>query len=79
MDIPRKRDRQVFYVLPVESILGKLPVVPIHYTSTIPFVMRQNARDFVDAVFDTSKGSGDGSQLWYINTWALSWSRESSV
>jgi hypothetical protein len=38
--------------------------------------MRQNARDFVDAAFDTSEGSGDGSRWWYINTWALSWSRE---
>ena len=57
-------------------IFGKLPVVPIGDTGTIPFAMRQNARDFVDAAFDTSEGSGDGSRWWYINTWALSWSRE---
>ncbi len=43
---------------------------------TIPFAMRQNARNFVDAVFDTSEGSGDGCRWWYINKWALSWSRE---
>ena len=72
----RKRDKQVFYVFPVESILGKLPVVPIGDTGTIPFAMRQNAMDFVEAAFDTNEGSGDGSQWWYINTWALSWSRE---
>ena len=58
------------------SIFGKLPVVPIGDTGTIPFAMRQNARDFVDAAFDTSEGSGDGSRWWYINTWAWSWSRE---
>ena len=58
----RKRDKQVFYVIPVESILGKLPVVPIGDTGTIPFAMRQNARDFVDSAFDTKEGSGDGSQ-----------------
>jgi hypothetical protein len=77
----RKRDSQVFYVLLVESVLGKLPVVPIGDTGTIPFAMRPNARDFVDAVFvdavfDTSERSGDGSRWWYINTWALSWSRK---
>ena len=54
----RKRDSQVFYVLPVASILGKLSVVPIGDTGTIPFAMRQNARDFVDAAFDTSEGLG---------------------
>ena len=32
----RKTDSQVFYVLPVESILGKLPVVPVGDTGTIP-------------------------------------------
>ncbi len=68
----------MFYVIHVESILGKLPVVPIGDTGTIPFAMRQNERDFVDAAFDTKEGSGDGSRWWYItgNTWALSWSRE---
>jgi hypothetical protein len=72
----RKRDSQVYFVLPVESILGKLPVVPIGDTATIPFAMRKNARDIVDAAFDTSEGSGDGSRWCYINTWALSWSRK---
>jgi hypothetical protein len=55
-----KRDKQVFYILPVESILGELPVVPIGDTGTIPFAIRQNARDFVDATFDTKEGSGGG-------------------
>ncbi len=61
-----------FYVLPVESILGKLPVVPVGETGTIPYCME----DFVGAAFDTREGAGDGSRWWYINTWALSWSRE---
>ncbi len=51
-----KRDKQVFYVIPVESILCKLPVVPISDTGAIPFAMRQNARDFVGAAFDTKEG-----------------------
>jgi hypothetical protein len=63
---------QVFYVLPVESILGKLPVVPVGETGTIPYCME----DFVGSAFDTREGAGDGSRRWYVNTWALSWSRE---
>ncbi len=55
------RDEQVLYYLPMVSILGKLPVVPIGDTGTILFAMRQNARDFAYAVFDTKEGSGDGS------------------
>ena len=72
----RKQDNQVFYVLPVKYILGKLPVVPVGDTGTIPYSMRQHAQDFVGAAFDTREGAGDGSRWWYLNTWALSWSRE---
>ena len=72
----RRPDNQVLYVLPVESILGKLPVVPVGETGTIPYCMLQHAEDFVGAAFDTREGAGDGSRWWYINTWALSWSRE---
>ncbi len=44
------------------SVLGKLPVVPIGETGTIPFAMRQDAEDFVGKAFDTREGSGDGSR-----------------
>jgi hypothetical protein len=70
----RKTDSQVFYILPVESILGMLPVVPVGDTGTIPYSMLQHAADFVGAAFDTREGAG--SWWWYINTCALSWSRE---
>ncbi len=72
----RKQDSQVFHNLPVESILGKLPVVPVGDTGTIPYSMRQHAADFVCGAFDTREGASDGSLWWYINTWALGWSRE---
>ncbi len=68
----RRPDNQVFYVIPVESILGKLPVVPVGETGTIPYCMRQSAEDFVGAAFDIREGAGDGSRWWYINTWTLS-------
>jgi hypothetical protein len=60
----------------VESILGKLPVVPVGETGTIPYCMRQHVEDFVGAAFDTREGAGKRSRWWYINTWALSWLRE---
>jgi hypothetical protein len=72
----RLPDNQVFYVLPVESILGKLPVVPVGDTGTLPYCMQQHAQDVVGAAFDTREGAGDGSRRCYIDTWALSWSRE---
>jgi len=71
----RKKDNQVFYFLPVEYILGKLVVVPVGDTGTIPYSMRQHAQDFVGAAFDTRE-SRCSSRWWYVNTWALGWSRE---
>jgi hypothetical protein len=68
----RLPDNQVLYVLPVESILGKLPVVPVGETGTIPYCMRQHVENVVGAAFDTRVAS----RWWYINTKALSWSRE---
>ncbi len=49
-------------MLPVESILGRLPVVPVGDTGTIPYCMLQHAEDFVGAAFDTREGAGDGSR-----------------
>jgi hypothetical protein len=63
-------------MLPVELVLGKLPVVPVGDTGTIPYCMRQHAEDFVGAAFDTRNAAGDGRRWWHINTGALSWSRE---
>ena len=68
--------QEVFYILPVSSILGKLPVVPVGNTGTIPFSMRCSAEDFVGAAFGSAEGAGDGSRWWYVNTWGLDWSRE---
>jgi hypothetical protein len=62
----RRPDDQVFYVLPVESILGKLPVAPGGDTGTIPYCMLQHEGDFVGAAFDTREGACDGSRWWYI-------------
>jgi hypothetical protein len=72
----RRPDNYVFYVLPVELILGKLPVVPVGDTGMITYCMRQHVEDFAVVASDTREEACDGSRWWYINQWALSWSRE---
>ena len=72
-------DREVLYVIPVESILGKLPVVPVGDTGTIPHTMRaERARDLVGARCAREMGKDDGTRWsrWFVNTWAMGWSRE---
>ena len=58
----------ILYVLPIENILGKLPVVPVGDTGTIPFLSRFPC---AGAYGDRSKGAGDGCPLWYVNSWAM--------
>jgi hypothetical protein len=60
------------YIIPITSILGRLGLVPVRETATIPFSMRQETRDFTGASCDSKKGAGDGNRWWYINSWALS-------
>ena len=36
-----REQAQVLYVIPVSSILGRLPLVPVGATGTIPFAMRR--------------------------------------
>ena len=63
----------ILYVLPIENILGKLPVVPVGDTGTIPF----RSRVPCDGAYgDRTKGGGDGCPLWYANSWAMGWSRD---
>ena len=64
---------QVLYVVPVSSILGRIPGVPVGETGTIPFDMCKEAEDFPGASFDSKKGAGYGSRWWYVNSWALKW------
>ena len=58
--------------IPIESILGKLPVVPVGDTGTIPHRLRNR---FAGAPGDRREGSGDGCRMWFVNSWALGWSR----
>ena len=64
---------QVLYVIPLSSILGRLPLLPVGATGTIPFAMRREAADFPGAFCDKSANSGDGCRWWYVSSWALGW------
>ena len=64
---------QVMYVVPIASILGRLALVPVGETGTIPFSMRNERSDFPGATCDSKKDGGDGNRWWYINSTALKW------
>ena len=58
--------RKFQWVVPVESIIGKVPLVPVGDTGTVPHGM--GAR-FPGAYGDSRPGT-------YVNSWALGWSRD---
>ena len=58
---------------PIQSILGKLAVVPVGDTGTIPYHLRNV---FSGAPGDRQPGAGDGCGMWFVNSWALGWSRD---
>jgi hypothetical protein len=70
----RKENKQVLYVVPITSILGRLALVPVGDTGTIPYSMRSESASYPGAVCDSRHGAGDGSRWWYVNTWAMTWS-----
>ena len=57
--------KPILYVVPIQSILGKLPLVPVGDTGTILHGMR-NA--FSGAPSDRRPGAGDGSRMWFVNS-----------
>ena len=65
--------KPVLYVIPIEHILGKLPVVPVGDTETIPHHLRNV---FQGAPGDRRPDAGDGCKMWFVNSWALGWSRD---
>ncbi len=64
---------QVLYVVPITSILGRLALVLVGDTGTIPFSMRKQTREYPGTSCDSKEGAGDGNQWWYINSNAMKW------
>ncbi len=65
--------KPILYVVPIQNILGKLPLVPVSDTGTIQHRMR-NA--FPGAPGDSRQGAGDGCRMLLVNSWALGWSSD---
>jgi hypothetical protein len=61
----------VFYVVPVEHILGKRPLVPVGDTGTIPHHLHNL---FPGAPGHSRSGAGNGCRMWFVNSWAMAWS-----
>ena len=76
--------KEVVYILPITSILGRLPVVQAGDTETIPFRYRDGCSNGAHrydhnlnlARADSSARAGDGSPMYFVNSWALGWSRD---
>ncbi len=62
-----------WYVIPIQSIISMLPVVPVGDTGTILFHL---CNTFPGAPGDSRPGAGDGGKMWFVNSWALGWSRD---
>ena len=62
--------KPILYVVPIQNILGKLSLVPVGDTGTIPHSMRNT---FAGAPGDRRTGAGDGCRMWFVNSWALGW------
>ena len=68
-----RREQALLYVIPVSSVLGCLPLVPVGANGTIPFAMIRESADFPSASCDKSADGGDCCRWWYVNSWALGW------
>ena len=66
----------VVYIVPLSHILGRLPLLPAGNYGTIPRRMsRRRSKEacFPRGMSDREGRPGSGSQLYYINSWAMIW------
>ena len=74
--------KEVVYDLPLSSVLGGLLVALAGDTVTIPFRYRAGLSNSAHryshdlARADTSSGAGDCRPMYFVNSWALGWSRD---
>ena len=68
--------KYAFEVIPISNILGKLPLMPDLGTPTIPvqYTHRQKTA-FPRGSADSSSTVHNGSKLYYINHFGLTWAR----
>ncbi len=68
--------KPVLYVIPIKHILGKLPVVPVGDTGTIQHHLRNVFQGAPGDRRPEPPDAGDGCKMWFVNSWALGWSRD---
>jgi hypothetical protein len=56
--------KSIPYVIPVKSILGKLPIIPVSDTGTI---LHNMSNLFRGAPGDCLEGFWDGCRMWFVN------------
>ncbi len=67
-------EKPVVYIVPITSILGRLPLIPAGDHDTIPAALRGRKRElFPLGKCDEDGWQGTGSRLYYISSWAMCW------
>ena len=70
-------EKKILYVIPISSTLGKLPTVRAGDTGTIMIHYRCHGKNRFNrsvARADSAPGSGNGSPMYFVNSWDLGWS-----
>ena len=69
-----RQEKQVVYIVPITSILGRQPLVSAGDHSIIPAELNGRTRDlFPLGKCDEDRRPGAGSRLFYIISWAMCW------
>ena len=64
------------HVIPITSMLGKLPTVHSGENGSIPYQYSGiNSLNRSNAHVESAPGSGNGSQMYFVNSWAMRYSR----
>jgi hypothetical protein len=67
-------EKPVVYIVPITSILGRLPLIPAGEHCTIPAALRGRKQElFPLGKCDEDGRPGTGSRLYYISSWAMCW------
>ncbi len=67
-------EKPVVYIMPITSILGRLPLIPARHHGTIPSALRGRKQELFPLGKCNEDGrQGTGSRLYYISSWAMCW------
>ena len=61
--------KPVLYIILIENIVGKLPVIPVDDTGTIPHPCATPFQALAPS--DSRPGETNGCRMWFVNSWAF--------